>query len=93
MIVADGQVLKEEETVKAISSASMFPLSIITVGVGDGPWEEMEDFDDRISNRLFDNFQFVEFHKIISNARNPQAAFALHSLMEIPGVLKRLYGC
>ncbi|KAA8523388.1 hypothetical protein F0562_009811 [Nyssa sinensis] len=83
VIIADGQVTRsvntsdgqlspqEEQTINAIVKASSYPLSIVLVGVGDGPWEDMQKFDDRIPSREFDNFQ-------------KEAAFALAALMEIP---------
>eukprot|EP00210_Caulerpa_lentillifera_P001460 g1401.t1 len=91
LIIADGQVSgsSAQDTSKAIVDACNFPLSIIMVGVGDGPWDNMKQFDDDLPKRPWDNFQFVELEKMI---RNPsldfpemcEAAFALEALMEIP---------
>ncbi|KAI3407335.1 RING-type domain-containing protein [Psidium guajava] len=99
VIIADGQVTRsvdteegqlspqERKTVEAIVEASKLPLSIILVGVGDGPWDTMQDFDDNIPARAFDNFQFVNFTQIMLKNVAPtrkETEFALSALMEIP---------
>lgn len=84
IIIADGQVNEEQKTVNAIIEASDYPLSIVVVGVGDGPWEIMDEFDDCLPNRKFDNFQFVDYHSVTCKSKHPDANFALHALMEIP---------
>ncbi|XVE74242.1 hypothetical protein DITRI_Ditri12bG0001300 [Diplodiscus trichospermus] len=99
VVIADGQVTRsvdtsdrelspqEEKTINSIVNASSYPLSIVLVGVGDGPWEDMKRFDDKIPSRDFDNFQFVNFTEIMSkntSSDEKEAAFALAALMEIP---------
>lgn len=103
LIIADGQVTRsvdterghlssqEQRTVDAIVKASEYPLSIVLVGVGDGPWEMMKEFDDNIPARAFDNFQFVNFTEIMSKSspeKKKETEFALSALMEIPSQYK-----
>ncbi|CAN6479655.1 unnamed protein product [Victoria cruziana] len=77
LIIADGQVTRsvdterghlspqEQNTVNAIVKASEYALSIVLVGVGDGPWDMMHQFDDNIPARAFDNFQVIGRQKIL----------------------------
>jgi len=41
-IITDGQVVDEQDSRKAVVAASRLPISIVVIGVGDGPWEVME---------------------------------------------------
>mmetsp|Transcript_43782 Transcript_43782/g.78231 ORF Transcript_43782/g.78231 Transcript_43782/m.78231 type:complete len:400 (+) Transcript_43782:148-1347(+) len=99
VIIADGQVtrsvdmpsheqsVQEKETVQAIVDASEYPMCIVMVGVGDGPWDTMTEFDDALPARKFDNFQFVNFTSIAQKYGDQckrEAVFAVSALMEVP---------
>jgi len=84
IIIADGQIDNVKETIAAIVEASKYALSIITIGVGDGPWDLMVEFDDKLPDRIFDNFQFVPFYDTMIKAENREVAFSISALQEIP---------
>ncbi|ELP87925.1 copine-2, putative [Entamoeba invadens IP1] len=85
VIIADGQVDNEKATKTAIEEASKYPISIICVGVGDGPFDKMETFDDDIGNSKFDNFNFVNFNTVIGpRVENPEITFSVAALQEVP---------
>ncbi|KAK9052382.1 hypothetical protein SSX86_029011 [Deinandra increscens subsp. villosa] len=105
LIIADGQVTRsvdtehgrlspqEQKTVDAIVEASKLPLSIVLVGVGDGPWDMMKEFDDNIPDRdlIISSFFFVNFTEIMSRnvpSIQKETKFALSALMEIPSQYK-----
>ncbi|CAB3411465.1 unnamed protein product [Caenorhabditis bovis] len=87
VIIADGQVTNERATRRAIVQACQHPLSIIVVGVGDGPWDMMRVFDESLPKRPWDNFHFVEFHEIVKKSTSVEEGdvkLAVQSLLEIP---------
>ena len=91
LILADGQVSQEclEETKKAIVDACAFPLSIVMIGLGDGPWVDMNLFDGGLSERAWDNFNFFEFDKVVKGTasaaeRRKEDKFEHHVLEELP---------
>ena len=94
VIIADGQVSTHLHCLKATRAAliraSKHPLAVVIVGVGDGPFTEMDSLDDDLPERLFDNTQFVDwtpFQRALDNGEKSnviEPAFAVCALQEIP---------
>eukprot|EP00741_Cyanophora_paradoxa_P012556 tig00020614_g12133.t1 len=83
LIITDGVTLTEELDRRAIREASNYPLSIVIVGVGDGPWGQVKILDD-LEGRKFDNVQFVNYEKIRKKHAGQDSKFAATALQEIP---------
>jgi len=88
IIITDGNVSNVQNDKLAIVAASQFPISITAIGVGDGPFDKMVEFDDmQGSGRLFDNFQFVDFTKFegeYSKSENADELLAALVFNELP---------
>jgi E3 ubiquitin-protein ligase RGLG len=92
IILADGQVTSVRDTEMSIVEASKSPLSIVCVGIGDGPWDEMRRFDDGLPTRKFDNFQFLELGQIQQSAaaegKTLDEAFFCAAFEELPAQIE-----
>ncbi|ESU34828.1 Phospholipid-binding Copine Family Protein [Giardia duodenalis] len=87
VLLTDGDVSDMVEDMKALQEASNYPLSIVAVGLGDGPFDKMHIFDDDVRGRKFDNFQFVNFTEVEMKAgkcENPELVLATAMMQEIP---------
>ena len=59
----------------------------MTVGVGDGPFETLDTFDNALKQRRFDNFNFFNFtemEKKLERTENVDETIAVNMLQEIP---------
>ncbi|KAI8018051.1 E3 ubiquitin-protein ligase RGLG5 [Camellia lanceoleosa] len=82
-----GKSPQIKETIDAIVKARKYPLSIIVVGVGDGPWDMMKNFLNDYNVRESYKFQFVNFTEIMKknmDISRKEAAFAVAALSGIP---------
>lgn len=64
---------------------SSYPLSIVLVGVGDGPWDDMKKFDDKIPARDFDNFQVLNLTQEVllgDNLSGTEPSFFVEAVCE-----------
>lgn len=88
IILCNSGIDRDITVHEAVIKASKYPISIICIGIGKGPWDFMKTFDDKIPKRKFDNFQFINFHEIMKENDNDEFKFAINALMEIPAQWK-----
>ena len=77
--MTDGDVADFERDKEAVCLASNYPISICALGIGDGPFEKMEMFDNLENDRKFDNFHFCNFTQFMQKAsrmENPELELA-----------------
>ena len=93
VIITDGRLAEESvlETEEMIVKASQFPLSIIIVGVGDGPWDTLPSLEDKnLERRKFPNIKFVDYHKTTYKVKHPDVVLVLNALFDIPNQHKQI---
>ncbi len=80
LVLADGNITNAKPTAEAIVRASEVPLSIVIVGVGeDIDMGAMEQLDDGLEARRFDNLQFLHMKDDMTDTQ-----FATAALQEVP---------
>lgn len=89
-IIGDGAVTDKATNVAAVVKASNYPISISFIGIGDGPWDIMREFDDELPQRRFDNWQTVIFHTEMKECGNNPLRFAVRALQETPDQLRAM---
>ena len=87
ILLTDGDVSDMDADMKALQETSNYPLSVVAVGLGDGPFKRMRILEDSTSGRRFSNFHFVNFTKIELKAgtcESPEMMLATATMQEIP---------
>lgn len=89
LIITDGEIDDDlkADNIEAMKRASNYPLSIVIVGVGDGPFTTLEHFDDEVKGGRFDNVQAVIMNKVLRGGEmTPTLAheFFFRAFMEVP---------
>ncbi|CAL5971319.1 Copine_I [Hexamita inflata] len=87
IVMTDGDITEPDFDGQAIIDASNYALSIVVVGLGDGPFTTLEKFDSKLKRRKFDNFNFFNFQAFKDKLNKTEVAediIALEMLQEIP---------
>ncbi|CAL6009914.1 Phospholipid-binding_copine family protein [Hexamita inflata] len=68
ILLTDGDLFDCGEARQAVVDASYFPMSIAALGIGNGPFDSIQVFDNKIYDRMFDNFCFHHFDYVRVNS-------------------------
>ena len=86
LVLTDGDIRDVRETERRLATASCLPISIVIVGVGDGPFDAMRKLDRLVRDKPCEDgpkrdiVQFVPY----SEYRGNRAALTCKVLAEIP---------
>ena len=83
LIIGDGAIDDMGETEQAINNAVQL-FSIIYIGVGKGPWDDIIKIKNNMSKKKLNNFHFVDFYRIMQGCKNDPVELAKHALSNIP---------
>jgi hypothetical protein len=86
VILTPGQIDNMEDTKLSLKEASMVSLSIIAVGIGDGPFSQMYELY-QTSQRAFQNFHFFAVNQVMKGEKgspNREVAMSSNLLQDIP---------
>ncbi|CAL6081413.1 Copine_I [Hexamita inflata] len=92
LLLTDGDVSNLQLDRQTIVEASQYPISICAMGLGDGPFDKMIEFDD-MPGRKFDNFQFVDFTQLEAQSAKcecPDLVLATAVFNELPEQFKAM---
>ncbi|ELP89567.1 copine-5, putative [Entamoeba invadens IP1] len=85
IIITDGQLSDVDENIVAIEEASNNSLSIVCVGVGDGPFGVMYNLQKVVRNSKFNNFTFIDFNSFTNKEGDDvDVSFAFAAMRRIP---------
>jgi len=85
LIITDGEITDMTSTIEAIKEASLTPLSIIVVGVGNDNFTSMNQLDD--DNHVLFSRDIVQFVPFRNYFNQPAGALARDTLAEVPSQL------
>ena len=92
VIITDGGVSNQKLDIKVIEESTKHPVFIIGIGVGNGNFGVLTNFNDHLHGQ-FDNFRFVSFNEIEADSRsqeNSDQAMTIAILNEIPDAFQKM---